>query len=278
MRKYLLAFPYFGGKFYHVREIIPLMCKLNGYCEPFGGSASILINREPCELEVYNDLNNDIVNFFRVLRENPEELIRRIELTPYSRQEFRNCLEFYDNCSDPIERARMFYVLVRQSVNSVFSLKVLTEKSWSFIKHPKYRHSSKMSAVSSAGEWLDLIAKRLKNVTIENDDAIKVIKRYDSEDMMFYCDPPYPHECREFIDAYEYEMSDEQHIELYEVLSRCRGKIMVSSYENELYNKLYKDWIKIKLTPKTAPSSQRTIRQEVLFLNYEPSKQCNTLF
>lgn len=91
MRKTLIPFNYFGGKYMHANWIISKLPKTKSYVEVFGGSGIILINKPPCQIETYNDLNSSVVNFFKVLRERPEELIEQIYLTPYSREEFFDC-------------------------------------------------------------------------------------------------------------------------------------------------------------------------------------------
>ena len=110
-----LAFFYYGGKFSHLNWLLPLLPPTPAYVEPFGGSAAVLINRHPSPVETYNDINGEVVNFFRVLREKPEELVTKLGLTPYSREEF---FEALDPGVDPVERARRFYVRIRQAHGS----------------------------------------------------------------------------------------------------------------------------------------------------------------
>ena len=112
-RKKLIAFGWYGGKYSHLDWLLPYLPSCHHYCEPFGGSGAVLLNRTPSPVETYNDLDGEVVNFFRVLRECPEELIRQIALTPFSREEFALACEFDPSLSD-MERARRFYVRARQ--------------------------------------------------------------------------------------------------------------------------------------------------------------------
>lgn len=106
-----LAFGWYGGKFSHLKWLLPLLPRCHHYVEPYGGSAAVLLNRQPSPLETYNDLDAEVVNFFRVLREQKARLIEAISLTPFSRKEY---LESLQRAADPLERARRFYVRTRQ--------------------------------------------------------------------------------------------------------------------------------------------------------------------
>src|SRR5207249_1354239 len=109
-----IAFGWYGGKYSHLDWILPLLPKAHHYCEPFGGSAAILINREPSPLETYNDVDGEVVNFFRVLRDQKEGLIEAIGLTPFSREEFELAISGPTEGISDLERARRFYVRARQ--------------------------------------------------------------------------------------------------------------------------------------------------------------------
>lgn len=115
MTEKLIAFGWYGGKFSHLNWLLPLLPRTKHYCEPFGGSAAVLLNRGPSPVETYNDLDGEITNFFRVLRENKKELIEAIALTPFSREEHRLAVEEDASGLPPVERARMFFVKARQT-------------------------------------------------------------------------------------------------------------------------------------------------------------------
>ena len=188
MRK-LIAFGWYGGKYSHLNWLLPLLPMTTHYCEPFGGSAAVLINRPPSPVETYNDIDGEIVNFFRVLREQKEALIEAIGLTPFSREEFETAISEPKERLSDLERARRFYILARQ-VRTGLAQKASSGR-WA---HCKLTSRAGMAGAVSrwlgAVEDLPLIAQRLLRVQIENAPAIEVIKRYDSEETLFYCLAP----------------------------------------------------------------------------------------
>src|SRR4051812_32867454 len=111
----LIAFGWYGGKFSHLDWLLPLLPKCHHYCEPFAGSGAVLFNREPSAVETYNDLDGEVVTLFRVLRDRPDELIRAISLTPFSREEYHLAIEGETDSIDDLERARRFYIKARQT-------------------------------------------------------------------------------------------------------------------------------------------------------------------
>jgi DNA adenine methylase len=110
----LIAFGWYGGKYSHLDWLLPLLPKMTHFCEPFGGSAAVLINREPSPIETYNDMDGEVVNFFRVLRNQKDELVEAIGLTPFSREEFEQAISTPTNGFSELERARRFYIRARQ--------------------------------------------------------------------------------------------------------------------------------------------------------------------
>lgn len=267
----LIAFGWYGGKYSHLDWLLPLLPKTIHYCEPFGGSAAVLINREPSPVETYNDIHGEVVNFFRVLREQKDELIEAIGLTPFSRTEFEIAISEPDESVSDLERARRFYILARQ-VRTGLAQKASSGR-WA---HCKLTSRAGMAGAVSrwlgAVEDLPFIAQRLLRVQIENAPAIEVIQRYDSEDTLFYCDPPYPHDSRGDKNAYAFEMTDKQHQELANILKNVKGKVALSGYNGKLMNELYGDWQKIEGKEKLV-HSVKTMRKEVLWINYELEKE-----
>ena len=266
-RKRAIAFGWYGGKFSHLNWLMPLLPECHHYCEPFGGSAAVLINRPPSPVETYNDMDGEVVNFFGVLRDEQDELIRKIALTPFSREEFFRAVE--KNGARPVsdlERARLFYIRARQARTGLAQTASLGR--WANCKNTS---RAGMSGVVS--RWLggveDLpeIATRLLRVQIENRPAVEVIKLYDNERTLFYCDPPYPHGARGDSKAYGYEMSDEQHSELAALLNSSKGKVAVSGYRCGLMDKLYGDWKRVDAAVKQCHSSKKD-KQEALWVNY----------
>ncbi|MGB8507980.1 MAG: DNA adenine methylase [Pyrinomonadaceae bacterium] len=267
----LIAFGWYGGKYSHLDWLMPLLPEAAHYCEPFGGSAAVLINRQPSPVETYNDVHGELVNFFRVLREQGDALTRAIGLTPFSRQEFEAAISEPSESLSELERARRFYILARQ-VRTGLAQKASSGR-WA---HCKLTSRAGMAGAVSrwlgAVEDLPLIAQRLLRVQIEHAPAIEVIRRYDSEETLFYCDPPYPHGSRTDVNAYAYEMTDDDHRELAKVLRGVKGKVALSSYHCDLMEELYGDWRRIESGEKIIHSVKKS-RMEVLWINYELERE-----
>lgn len=263
----VIAFGWYGGKFNHLNWLLPLLPQTTHYCEPFAGSAAVLLNREPSPVETYNDIDGEVVNFFRVLRDQQEDLIRAIGLTPFSREELRIAVEEPIDDLSELERARRFFVRARQVRTGL--AQTASAGRWA---HCKLTSRAGMAGAVSrwlgSVEGLSEIVQRLLRVQIENATAIEVIQRYDSEETLFYCDPPYPHDSRGDIHAYGYEMTDNDHRELAEVLTNLKGKVALSGYRCELLDNLYKDWNYIE-SPSKQCLSVKQPRTEILWTNYD---------
>ena len=266
--KKLIVFGWYGGKYSHLDWLAPLLPPCEHYCEPFAGSAAVLLNREPSPVETYNDLDGEVVNFFRMLRCGKDELIRAITLTPFSREEFARACELDPNASD-LERARRFFVRARQ-VRTGLAQKA-TIGRWANCKNTsRAGMSGVVSRWLGSVDHLPWVAERLLRVQIENRPAVDVIRLYDSETTLFYCDPPYIHSTRGDKNAYGIEMTDQDHRDLAEVLNGARAKIAVSNYQCDLMDELYPlgKWRKHVAQPKTNHATKGT-RTEVLWTNYE---------
>lgn len=269
-KKRVIAFGWYGGKYSHLDWLLPLLPSCHHYCEPFGGSAAVLLNREPSPVATYNDIDGEVVNFFRVLRDQSELLISAIGLTPFSREEFAMACEI-DASLDPVERARRFYVRARQVRTGL--AQSATVGRWANCKN-----TSRAGMAGAVSRWLgaieDLpdIALRLLRVQIENRPAIEVIRLYDSPGTLFYCDPPYIHETRGDNSAYAYEMSDEEHRELALALNSVQGLVAISGYDCDLMNELYPapKWHK-NVAPAKTIHSTKDERTEILWTNYDPT-------
>lgn len=267
-RKKLIAFGWYGGKFSHLDWLLPLLPSCHHFCEPFSGSAAVLLNRNPSPVETYNDLDGEVVNFFRVLRDHKDTLIEKIGLTPFSREEFR--LACSNSASDPIERARRFYVRARQ-VRTGLAQKASVGR-WANCKNTsRAGMSGVISRWLGAVKALPDIADRLLRVQIENRPALELIKLYDSKGTLFYCDPPYIHSTRGDKNAYGHEMTDQHHRELAKVLNRVSGLVAISNYDCELMDELYPSpkWFKL-IGPEKTIHSTKDKRREVLWTNYDP--------
>jgi DNA adenine methylase len=274
MAKKKIAFGWYGGKYSHLDWLLPLLPETKHYCEPFGGSAAVLVNRKPSPIETYNDIDGDIANFFRVLRNDKENLLEAIGLTPFSREEFEQAIQEPTEPISDLERARRFFVRARQVRTGL--AQTASSGRWS---HCLLTSRSGMAGAVSrwlgSVEGLSEIAQRLLRVQIEHAPAIEVIRRYDSAETLFYCDPPYPHDSRGDSNAYAYEMTDSDHHELAEVLHSVKGKVAISSYESPLMSELYKDWQCIE-APSRKVHSVKQDRIELLWINY-PLDDVNTL-
>lgn len=265
-----IAFGWYGGKFSHLDWLLPLLPEAKHYCEPFGGSAAVLLNRAPSPVETYNDLDGEVVNFFRALREQKEELIEAIGLTPFSKQELTEACSESNSALNDLERARRFFVRARQVRTGL--AQTASPGRWA---HCKLTSRAGMAGAVSrwlgSVEGLSEIAQRLLRVQIENAPALEVIQRYESEETLFYLDPPYPHESRRDARAYGYEMSDADHQELALALRSVKGKIAISGYHCNLMDNLYRDWSYVE-GPVKKIHSVKDYRQEVLWINFELPK------
>ncbi len=274
--KKLIAFGWYGGKFSHLDWLLPLLPDTNHYCEPFAGSGAVLFNKKPAPVETYNDLDGEVVNFFKILRENKKELLELIALTPFSREEFALSCEIDSELTN-LERARRFYVRARQVRTGLAQTASIGR--WANCKNTSRSGMSGVISRYIGGiEKLEFIADRLLRVQIENRPAIEVIKLYDSDKTLFYCDPPYVHSTRGDNKAYRFEMSDKQHIELAEVLNKVEGKVAISNYECDLMEELYPSskWTK-HLGPNKTIHTTKDKRREILWTNYKLSTKRNQI-
>jgi len=265
-RRRRIAFGWYGGKFSHLEWLLPLLPECHHYCEPFGGSAAVLLNRAPSAVETYNDLDNEVVNFFRVLREEKEALIEAIGLTPFSREEFYLACAGSESATSSLERARRFFVRARQVRTGLAQRASLGR--WANCKNTsRAGMSGVVSRWLGSVESLPEIAERLLRVQIENRPWEEILAVYDGPGTLFYCDPPYPHETRGDCSAYGFEMDDRQHERLGEALRKIRGRAAVSSYDNSLYGRMFGDWRRIEAPAKQCHSVKK-VRREVLWVNY----------
>lgn len=260
-----IAFGWYGGKFSHLDWLLPQLPPCHHYCEPFGGSAAVLLNREPSPIETYNDLDGEVVNFFRVLRTTGSELVEAIGFTPFSREEFKIACERPEERISNLERARRFFVRARQVRTGLAQTASIGR--WANCKNTSRNGmSGVVSRWLGSVEQLPEIATRLLRVQIENRPALEIIDLYDGKDTLFYCDPPYAHDSRGDSKAYSFEMNDEEHRSLAHKLRRVRGKAVVSGYRCKLYDDLYKGWTRLD-APEKFCHSVKQARRESLWLN-----------
>jgi len=273
---------WYGGKYYHAPKIVALIAKLphTTYVEPYGGAASVLLAKPPSPVEVWNDLDGRLVNFFTVLRDKAlrEGLLEALAFTPYSRAEFAACCEGAD-IDDPVEAARRFFVLCQQATSSTGCQEKLTPGYWA-----KSVGVSRRGMAQNVSRWwgnisgLPAVADRLASVLYEHMDAMKLIPQYDTDDTLFYCDPTYVHgsRARGKGQVYKHEMTDRQHEELVDLVGSLKGMAIVSGYDNPVYRGRMAGWGRIEMNSKARSSVQATTRDksgatpdrvEVLWLN-----------
>ncbi|MGI8603419.1 MAG: DNA adenine methylase [Verrucomicrobiales bacterium] len=264
----MIAFGYYGGKYSHLDFLLPLLpTHFSHYCEPFGGSAAVLINRPPAPVETYNDLDGEVTNFFRCLRGHGAKLIRLISLTPFSREELVKALTPESGLT-ALERARRFFVRARQTRTGL--AQTSSEGRWAHcVLTSRAGMAGAVSRWLGSVEGLSEIVQRLQRVQIENAPALEIVERYDSKQTLFYCDPPYPHQSRGDAKAYGYEMDDREHERMAEMLHAVKGAVAVSGYRCALMDRLYGNWLRIDEGTRLCNSSKGE-RTESVWLNYQP--------
>lgn len=228
------------------------------YLEPYAGSLAVFFTKQPARIETLNDLDGDVVNYFRIIREKPSELMESLKLTPYARDEYFTAYEITPGDSD-VERARKFAVRCWQGFGS------------SNLYRNGFRSSQQSKSPHTTKEWKEFperlaeASERLKNAQIENLPAVELIRRYNTPDVFIYADPPYLHGTRKN-NLYRYEMSDQDHEELLQALFGHPGKVLISGYDNDLYNDMLPGWYKVQ---KKTQAEAGIPRVETLWMNYE---------
>lgn len=257
---------WFGGKWKLAPWIISHFPPHRCYVEPFGGGASVLMRKSPSYAEVYNDLDGDIVNLFRILRSSDaKELVRLIELTPFARDEFDAS---YDEPADDIDRAR------RLAVKSFMGFGSNAHNS---ARVTGFRSNSKRSGTTPAKDWRNYpealagTIDRLRGVVIENRPADRVMVSHDAADTLHYVDPPYVWDTRapakkrnKKYSGYVHEMTDDDHRGLLRFLGTLKGMVIISGYAHPIYEEALRNWVRVE-TPSYADGARA--RTEILWMN-----------
>lgn len=235
---------YYGGKSQALAGwLVSLMPPHRTYLEGCLGMGAVLLAKPVAPNETINDLNGGIVTLFQVVRDAPDMLLEKLSFTPYSREEYFICAETWQTETDPVEKARKVYVSLAQSFNGVIG------DSWSCGGGTK---ENATQTYQNNLKNIRVVADRLKNVAIECMDVRDLLPRYDTPDTLVYLDPPYLHSTRDVEgrskgkgrNRYLFEMTDQDHIALLKAVLSSKAMIMVSGYDNPLYNEMLKGFRK----------------------------------
>ena len=268
---------YHGGKWRLAPKLIEMFPSHHIYVEPFAGGCGVLLRKPRAYSEVINDLDKDVVNLFRVLR-NPlqaEELERMMRLTPYARVEFTEAAT--RDGVDDVERARRYMVRCWMA----YSGRIENTQGW--------RAGVTRSYTTPATDWAGLPCQvaattlRLQGVVIEHKPAIQVIGQYDSPNTLFYCDPPYVRSTRSSLryegeSAYTHEMNDADHTNLAKALHAAEGMVALSGYACALYDELYGEWERFDMDTMASGQQGGIVRTESLWLNPAAIRSRRNLF
>lgn len=253
------ALRYFGSKWRMAPWIIEHFPEHVCYVEPFGGSSSVLLRKEASKLEVYNDMDSELVTFFKVLRDRGDELQEVLELTPYSIEEY---YESFEPADDDLEKARRFMVRMWMGYAAVSGRRT----GWK--RQSRQWGSSRCTVFEYWNKARDLVnaIERFRNVQIENRCALQVIKSYDELETLFYLDPPYPEatRTRRWRKAYGVEADIDFHIHLLNLVNQVKGSVVISSYPNALYDEQLSSWERVEKKVNTI--SHGTKATEVLWI------------
>lgn len=263
----VLKYP--GSKWNVASKIVNLIPEHHSYVEPYFGSGAVLFNKPISAIETVNDLDYDVVNLFRCIREDPEKLARLVVATPYSRSEYDNT---YKNDEimvpdEPYHKALRFLIRCWQGYGfRTNGYKV----GWKNDVQGRERSYALLNWYHLPERIIE-VAERLRQVQIENRPALEVIKRFNYKNVFMYIDPPYVLSSRVGGQKqYKHEMKDNDHIELLEILLQSKAKIMISGYESDMYNNYLKGWKKMYFS---SCAEQGTPRTEVVWMNYEVEQQ-----
>lgn len=249
---------YHGGKVRIADKIVGLFPGHDCYVEPFGGGGAVLLSKPRARLEVYNDMDGDMVALFRALRDRPGDLADAIALTPFARQEHQ---EAYEEAEDDVERARR--VLIRSHFG---------HGSSGIHRATGFRAAGLRAGPLPVHGWMSLpetirvAAERMRGVVIERRPAVQVMQAHDGPQTVHYVDPPYLPETRDKGRDYRHEMTVAEHEEMLRALRDMRGSVVLSGYASALYDEALHDWRRIEIKTRADRAAERT---EVLWCNFE---------
>lgn len=250
---------YPGSKWSLAEEIISLFPGHHSYLEPYFGSGAVLFNKPRSNIETVNDLDGNVVNLFRWIRDDPEKLAHEIYFIPYARQIYEDA--FLAVPEDSLQKAVNFYI----RLNMGHGFRTTGEKvGWKNDVQGRER-------AYAAQDWCNLpekimqAAERLRGVQIENRPALELIPRFNFKNVLIYCDPPYMLQTRHG-KQYRCEMDDKDHEALLEILLQHKGYVAISGYDTELYNDMLAGWCRYEMDAYSQVGSKK---REILWTNYE---------
>lgn len=245
--------------------IQPKLPETDKFIVPYGGSGTILLNREPSGLEVLNDINEHIYTFFKVMQDRPRELIQKLEDTPYHEAAFRDSFKVLENPDEhtDLRVAHAWFIRKGMAYNAGSESFAYSTKE---IRRDRSQHVSRFRSKISD---LDDVAERLRRIQFMCRDAIDIMDRFDKDGALQYLDPPYPQWVRSG-SAYEHEMGRDDHQEMLETAQGLDCMVAISTYENDLYNDELSEWTIHRGTEKgTGATNDGSTRTEVLYTNYD---------
>lgn len=257
--KTLLNYP--GSKRRIASWIIQRMPAHHSYLEPYFGCGAVLFAKRSAPIETVNDLDGEVVNFFRVIRdpESRERLLEWLDYTPYAREVYEDA--FQRGPQDDVERAGYFAVKSMQG----WGFRMNGNCGWK-------KDVNGRECAYAVRYWNDLpgsiawMAARLKQVQIENRPALDLIQNFNHGNVLMYLDPPYVFSTRSGMKQYRFEMTDKDHVDLMETVVGSRAKIMISGYDCELYDFYLADWNKVQIAARAQNNKSRV---ETLWMNYD---------
>ncbi|WP_440217168.1 DNA adenine methylase [Chromobacterium piscinae] len=259
------ALRYHGGKFRLASWVISFFPPHSCYVEPYGGAAGVLLQKERSYAEVYNDIDGDMVNFFRVLQdvELSEKLVRLLNLTPYARCEF-DLSWWPSECS--VERARRTIIRAQMGFGSAGA----TKKRTGFRIDTRREYATAMHLWLKYPESIADIGMRMQGVLVENRPALDVILQHDSSETLHFVDPPYVLGTRKLSPGssyYRHEMSDDEHMLLLDVLADVKGMVVLSGYSSCMYENRLQNWQRFTTKSRIAANRGAGVREEVVWIN-----------
>lgn len=240
-------FAYFGGKVRAADKIVPLLPPHCHYVEPFAGSLAVLLAKPRSRMETVNDLDKNLMTFWRVLRERPEDLALAMALTPHSRAEHLDAYRLDDLDGDDVERARRVWVLLSQGRGGS-----MRRTGWRFYRNPGASTYAMPDYLEAYVRRVPPCADRIAGVSLECRDALDVIADYGQHpDVLLYVDPPYLGTTRSANYAHEM-LTEDEHRALAAALTGCRASVVLSGYSSPLYDgDLYADWHRVEFAAWT---------------------------